>query len=76
MSTLGRYMYHEYTGGFVTNEKKPLPDFEDFCSCTFCDCPGVYVGLWNIRLLVKISLSGSQSSDPNTFLVSSLTKNR
>ena len=32
------------------------------------------IGLWNIRQFVKISLSGSQSPDPNTFLVSSLIK--
>ena len=30
--------------------------------------------LWNIRQLVKISPSGSQSPDPNAFLVSSLIK--
>ena len=34
----------------------------------------VYVGLWNIRQLVKISPSGSRSPDPNVFLVSSLIK--
>ena len=28
----------------------------------------VYVGLWNIRQLVKISPSGSQSPDSNVFL--------
>ena len=55
--------YHEYTmgcsvhrrdtmstlGAFGMNEKKPLPNFEDFCSRTFCNYAGVYVGLWNIR---------------------------
>ena len=61
-------------GDFGTNEKKPLPNFEDFCSRTFCDYAVVYVGLWNIRQLVKISLSVSQSPDPNVFLVSSLIK--
>ena len=59
-------------GDFGTNEKKSQPNFEDFCSRTFCDYAGVYVGIWNIRQLVKISLSGSQNRDPNTFLVSSL----
>ena len=61
-------------GDFGTNEKKSLPNFEDFCSRTFCDYAVVYVGLWNIRQLVKISLSVSQSPDPNIFLVSSLIK--
>ena len=61
-------------GDFGTNEKKPRPNFEDFCSRNFCDYAVVYVGIWNIRQLVKISLSGSQSPDPNTFLVSSLIK--
>ena len=59
-------------GDFGTNEKKPLPNFEDFCSRTFCDY--VYVGLWNIRQLVKISLLGSQNQDPDKFVVSSLIK--
>ena len=41
MSTPGGY--HEYTlGDFGKNEKKPLPNFDDFCSCTFCDYAGVY----------------------------------
>ena len=40
----------------------------------FCDHAVVYVGLWNIRQLVKISPSGSQSPDPNAFLVSPLIK--
>ena len=61
-------------GNFGTNEKRPPPTFHDFCSRTFCDYAVVYVGLWNIRQLVRISLSGSQSPDPNTFLVSSLIK--
>ena len=59
---------------FGMNGKKPLPNFQDFCSSTFSDYPVVYVGLWNIRQLVKILLSGSQSPEPNTFLVSSLIK--
>ena len=81
-STPGRY--HEYTrgysvnwrnttstpGDFATNEKKPWPNFEDFCSRTFCDYAVVYVGLWNIRQIVKISPTDSQSVDPNTFIVS------
>ena len=53
-------------GDFGTNEKRP--------SRTFCDYAVAYVCLWNIRQLVKISLSGSQSPDPNTFLVSYLIK--
>ena len=57
-------------GDFGTNEKKPLPNFEDFCSPTFCDY--VYVGLWNIRQLIKISLLGSHSPDPNKFAFKSL----
>ena len=57
MSTPGGY--HEYTRDLGTNEKRPLPNFQDFCSCTFCDYAVVHVGLWNIRQLVKISLSGS-----------------
>ena len=61
-------------GDFGTNEKKPLPNFQNFCSRTFCDNAVVYVDLWNIRQLVKISLLGSQSPDPNTCLVSSLIK--
>ena len=74
--------YHEYTGrcsvhqrdtmstprDFFTNEKRPLPNFQDFCSSTFCDYAVAYVGLWNITQLLKISLSGSQSPDPNTFI--------
>ena len=32
-------------GDFGTNEKRPLPNFQDFCSCTFCDYAVVYVGL-------------------------------
>ena len=59
---------------FGTNEERSLQNFQDFCSRTFCDNIVVYVGFWNIRQLVKISLSGSQSPEPNTFLVSSLIK--
>ena len=66
--------YHEYTRGFWYEWEKPLPNFKDFYSFTFCDYAVVYVGLWNVRQLAKISLSGSQSPDPNTFLVSSLIK--
>ena len=73
MSTLGDTM--STLGDFGTNEKRPLPNFHDFCSRTFCDYTVVYVGFWNIRQLVKISLSGSQIAEPNTFLVSSLIKN-
>ena len=72
MSTLGGY--HEYTRDFCMNGKRPLPNFQDFCSSTFCDYAVVYVGFWNIRQLVKISLTGSQSPEPNTILVSSLIK--
>ena len=72
MSTPGDTM--STLGDFGTNEKKPRPNFEDFCSRTFCDYVVVYVGLWNIRQLVKISLSGSQSPDPTIFLVSFLIK--
>ena len=47
---------HEYTRGVVqytmstpadfgTNEKRPLPNFQDFCSRTFCYYAVVYVGL-------------------------------
>ena len=46
--------YHEYMGDFGTDKKKPLPNLGDFCSCTFCNYADVYVGLWNIRQLVKI----------------------
>ena len=59
---------------FGMNEKKPRPNFEDFCSRTFCDYAVVYVGFWNIRQLIKISPSGSQSPDPNACFVSSLVK--
>ena len=61
-------------GNFNTNEKKPRQNFKDFCSCTFCDYAVVYVVFWNIRQLIKISPSGSQSPYPNAFLVSSLIK--
>ena len=47
-------------GDFGINEKKPLPDFQDFCSRTLCDYAVVHAGIWNIRQLVKIYLSGSQ----------------
>ena len=56
-------------GDFGTNEKELRPNFEDVCSRTFCDYAVVCVGFWNIRQFVKISPSGSQSPDPNTFLV-------
>ena len=59
---------------FCTNEKRLRPYFENFLSRTFCDYAVVYVGFWNIRQLVKISPSGSQSPDPIAFLVSSLIK--
>ena len=59
---------------FGMNGKRPLQNFQDFCSSTFCNYAVVYVGLRNIRQLVKISLIGSQSPEPNTFLVSSLIK--
>ena len=59
---------------FGMNGKRLLPNFQDFCSSTFCDYAVLYVGLWNIRQLVKIPLSGSQNPEPNTFLVSSLIK--
>ena len=62
-------------GHFGTNEKRLLPNFQDFCSRTFCYYSVVYVDLWNNRQLVKISLSGSQNPDPNTFFVSALIKN-
>ena len=55
-------------GDFGTNEKRPLPNFQDFCSRTFCDYAVVYVGLWKITQMFKISLSGSKSPDPNTFI--------
>ena len=74
MSTLGGGGIMSTPEDFGMNGKKPLPNFQDFCSSTFCDYPVVYVGLWNIRQLVKILLSGSQSPEPNTFLVSSLIK--
>ena len=63
-------------GDVGTNEGKPRPTFEDLCSRAFATFAFavVYVGLWNIRQLVKISPSGSQSPDPNVFLVSSLIK--
>ena len=61
-------------GDFGTNEKRSLPNFQDFCSRTFCDYAVVYVDFWNVRQLVKISLSGSHSPDPNTFLLSSYDK--
>ena len=70
MSSLGGIM--STPGDFGTNEKKPLSNFEDFCSRIFCDY--LYVGIWNIRQLVKISLLGSQSPDPEKFVVSSLLK--
>ena len=54
---------------FGINGKKPLPNFKDFYSRTFCNYAVVYVGLWKVRQLAKISLTGSQSPDPNTFLV-------
>ena len=61
MSTPGVFStpegYHEYTEDFGTNEKKPRPNYEDFCSRAFCDHAVVYVGLWNIRQLVIISPS-------------------
>ena len=41
---------------FGMNGKRPIPNFQDFCSSTFCDYAVVYVGLWNIRQLVKIPL--------------------
>ena len=71
MSTPGDTM--STLGDFGMNEKRPLPNSQDFCSRTFCDYAVVYDGLRNIRQLVKISLSGSQSPGPNTF-VSSLIK--
>ena len=43
-------------GDFGMNGKKPLPNFKDFYSHTFCDYAVVYVGLWNVRQLAKISL--------------------
>ena len=72
MSTLGGIM--STPEDFGMNEKRPLPNFQDFCSSTSCDYAVLYVGLWNIRELVKILLSVSQSPEPNTFLVSSLIK--
>ena len=59
---------------FGTNEKKPSPNFEDFCSRTFCDYAVVHVGFWNIRQLIKISPSGSESPDPDALPVSPLIK--
>ena len=61
-------------GGAGANEKKLSPDFEDFCSHTFCNYAVIHADLWNIRQLVKISPSGNQNPDPYTFLVSSLIK--
>ena len=64
--------YHEYTGGvqytggvpsvhwgILVRMKKATTKFPGICSRTFCDYAAVYIGLWNIRQLVKISLSGS-----------------
>ena len=46
MSTLGCSVHWKDTmstlGDFGMNEKKPLPNFEDFCSC---DYARVYIGL-------------------------------
>ena len=61
-------------GHFGMNGKKTLPNFKDFYFHIFCDYTVLYVGFWNARQLAKVSLSGSQSPDPNTFLVSSLIK--
>ena len=66
MSTLGGC--HEYAEGFWYEWEKPLPNFKDFCSRTFCDCAVVYVGLRNVRQLAKISLSVSQSQTLTHFL--------
>ena len=63
--------YHVYARDFGTNEKKPQPDFEDFCYCTFCDYAVVYVGFWNIRQLIKISPSGSQNGNLCSFSTAS-----
>ena len=38
-------------GDFGTNQKRPLPNFQDFCSHAFCGYAVVYVGLWNIGQL-------------------------
>ena len=58
MNTLGGIM--STPEDFGMNGKRPLPNFQDFCSSTFCDYAVLYVGLWNIRQLVKIPPSGSQ----------------
>ena len=63
-----------YPWDFSTNGKKPLLNFKEFYYRTFCDYAVVHVGLWNVRQLAKISLSGSQNPDPYTFFVSSLIK--
>ena len=72
MNTLGGILSTSEDLGM--NGERQLPNFQDFCSSTFCDYTVLYVGLWNIRQLVKIPLSGRQSPEPNTFLFSSLIK--
>ena len=80
--------YHEYTRecsvhwrdakstlvDFGTNEQSHYQISRIFVLATFATMQVYMLAYWNIRQPIKISLSGSQSPDPNTFLVSSLIK--
>ena len=55
-------------GDVGTNERRPLANFQDFCSCTFCDYAVVYVGLWNIRQLVKVFYQVARAQTLTHFL--------
>ena len=61
-------------GDFGMNWKIPLLNFKIFILTPFATMQLYMFFLWNVRQLAKISLSGWQSPDPNTFLVSSLIK--
>ena len=70
-STLGDTMSTSADSG---NEKSHYQILRIFVLAPFATMQVYIIGLWNIRQLVKIFLSGSQSPDSNTFLVSSMIK--
>ena len=74
--------YHDYTracsvhrrdimstpGDFGTNKKKPLPNFEDFCSCTFVTMDGYMLAFRTSDSLLKYLYQVARAQTQTHFL--------
>ena len=68
MSTLEGGDTKMHVGDIGTNEKRPLTNFQEFCSHTFCDYAVVYAGLWNIRQLLRFLYQVTRAQTLTHFL--------